>query len=369
MTKKIPLAYIQVPANVQDGYRVVHTANGFEAVSSTDSIFKAPVPTMQGETYGYKIGGGVQPPSPYQPSTAVKFAFSSEASQTNLGDTQLLGPESRTAVSSIGVSGTEYAYQIGHPIYPQPQPFNIRGASWSISYASDAYALSTIWTQYTGYNRTGSSSPDTGYVYGGYGAVPDTTPLYTTPYPVGNSDTIAKFPFATQYTPATDVGELTNAGYYAATGTPTEAFLFNRLTPIGPPATAVIKFSYATETAQTSSFVSYPQVDLGTSVSSASAGYYAGGTPYPTATNTIHKFLFSNDSNGSDVGELVQGVYYGAPASSTSSGYVVGGSYSQPYSTSTVNSIQRFPFSTDAPATDVGEIGTQIFTDATGAQV
>src|SRR6056300_664909 len=263
MTKKIPLAYIQVPANVQDGYRVAHTANGFEAISSTDSIFKAPVPTMQGETYGYKIGGTYRPTSPYLPSDAIKFSFANEATQTNIGDTPLLGPESRTAGASIGVSGTDYAYEIGHPIYPQPQPFNIRGASWSISYASDTYALATIWTQYTGYNKAGSSSSDTGYVYGGYGGQND-VPVYTTPYPVGNLDTISKFPFASSTTPATDVGELTDAGYYAATGTPTEAFLFNALTPIGPPATAVIKFSYATETTQTSSFVSYPHTDRGT---------------------------------------------------------------------------------------------------------
>ena len=368
MTKKIPLAYIQVPANVQDGYRVAHTANGFEAISSTDSIFKAPVPTMQGETYGYKIGGTYRPTSPYLPSDAIKFSFANEATQTNIGDTPLLGPESRTAGASIGVSGTDYAYQIGHPIYPQPQPFNIRGASWSISYASDTYALATIWTQYTGYNKAGSSSSDTGYVYGGYGGQND-VPVYTTPYPVGNLDTISKFPFASSTTPATDVGELANAGYYAATGTPTEAFLFNALTPIGPPATAVIKFSYATETTQTSSFVSYPQTDRGTSVSSALAGYYAGGSPFPAATNTIHKFLFSNDSNGSDVGELVQGVYYNAPSSSTSSGYSLGGSYSPAVNTNSVNSIQSFPFSADAPATDVGEIGARIFNVATGAQV
>ena len=368
MTKKISIANIQAPATIRDGDRVVYTSDGFSAVSPTSPIFNAPVPTMQGETYGYKVGGAYQPPSNYAESDTIKFAFASEGSQTNIGTTQLLGPESRQSQYAAGVSGTEYAYEIGHTTYPTPQPFSIRGATWSINYASDAYALSTIWPQFAGYLKAGSSSPDTGYVFGGYGANPDTTPITTTPYPVSQQDSIVKFPFASSTTPATDVGELAEPGYHGASGTPTDAFLFSRNASLVP-ATRMIKFNYATETAQTSSFLTFPSSDYGTVVSSKIAGYYAGGTPFPAATNAIHKFPFANDSNGTDVGELVQGVYYSAPSSSTNNGYSLGGSFAPGIGTNSVNSIQKFPFSSDSPATDVGEIGSTIFSNGAGAQV
>jgi hypothetical protein len=81
--------------------------------------------------------------------------------------------------------------------------------------------------------------------------------------------------------------------------------------------------------------------------SSTVSGYTSAGSPN---TNVIDKFPFSVDANATDVGDLTQGRYGVAGQSSTVSGYTSGGAW--PYS----NVIDKFPFSSDANATDVGDL-------------
>ena len=93
------------------------------------------------------------------------------------------------------------------------------------------------------------------------------------------------------------------------------------------------------------------------SPSSSTHGYICGGrntdipTPYPAnSQNTIQKFPFSVDTNGSDIGDLLFGSYGGNNRGSSSSekGYASGGVYY-------LNTINSFPFATDTNATDVGD--------------
>ena len=68
-----------------------------------------------------------------------------------------------------------------------------------------------------------------------------------------------------------------------------------------------------------------------------------------TNVNTIDKFSFSADGNATDVGDLTAGKYGAAGQSSAESGYVSGSSAKS-------NVIEKFPFATDANATDVGDL-------------
>ena len=157
------------------------------------------------------------------------------------------------------------------------------------SYFTDYFA--------TPYVFQGSTS---GYASGGEGAP-------SSPYTMSN--VIDKFPFASDAN-ATDVGDLTQA-----------------------------------------------RIRL-TGQSSKNHGYASGGTgqpPYsnPYASNIIDKFSFSSDANATDVGDLTQGRKSIAGQSSSTHGYVSGGSHTtNDYN----NVIDKFSVSSDGNATDVGDL-------------
>ena len=87
------------------------------------------------------------------------------------------------------------------------------------------------------------------------------------------------------------------------------------------------------------------------------AGYTSGGvrTPFPSygAQTTIDKFPFSSDSNATDVGEITQVRQRTSGSSSSTHGYTAGGMTPSPTGYDT---IDKFPFSSDTNATDVGEL-------------
>jgi hypothetical protein len=87
--------------------------------------------------------------------------------------------------------------------------------------------------------------------------------------------------------------------------------------------------------------------------SSSTHGYTSGGVgPVELSyVNTIDKFPFATDANATDVGDLTQIRYGSAGQSSAESGYNSGG-----FSPPNVNTIDKFPFATDGNATDVGDI-------------
>ena len=103
------------------------------------------------------------------------------------------------------------------------------------------------------------------------------------------------------------------------------------------------------------------------------SGYTSGGygrlppgSPRPaspaTYRNIIDKFPFATDANATDVGDLTVARSSSAGQSSTVSGYASAG-----YTGDAVNVIDKFPFATDANATDVGDISTTI-SSAAGTQ-
>jgi len=87
------------------------------------------------------------------------------------------------------------------------------------------------------------------------------------------------------------------------------------------------------------------------------AGYASGGTglPGPGSKNNIDRFLFSVDSDATDVGDLTQARADPAGQSSSTHGYTAGGNKLPPAPTDS-NTIDRFPFSAATNATDVGDL-------------
>jgi hypothetical protein len=99
---------------------------------------------------------------------------------------------------------------------------------------------------------------------------------------------------------------------------------------------------------------------------SATHGYVAGGnTPPPTHSNVIQRFAFASDGNSSDVGDLVQGLMQAAPSNSSTHGYTAGGSQIP----STVeDDIQKYAFASSSDASDVGDLVEARFEGMSGNQ-
>jgi hypothetical protein len=91
--------------------------------------------------------------------------------------------------------------------------------------------------------------------------------------------------------------------------------------------------------------------------SSASAYTSGGGAPAgaPATNNTIDKFPFSSDGNATDVGDLSVARFYTAGQTSSANGYTSSGS-DPGLSPGNKNIIDKFPFASDSNATDVGDV-------------
>ena len=92
----------------------------------------------------------------------------------------------------------------------------------------------------------------------------------------------------------------------------------------------------------------------GAGQSSTISGYTSGGSigiPVQIFQNTIDKFPFATDANATDVGDMTVARRSGTGQSSTVSGYISGG-----FGPTTSNVIEKFPFAADANATDVGDL-------------
>ena len=129
----------------------------------------------------------------------------------------------------------------------------------------------------------------------------------------------------------------------------------------GAPHTYIEKFSFAagTNAVSTGYYLSHGNAvrqDSATT-SDKNYGYCAGGA----ALNVIDRFSYTTDGTATDVGDILATGFGLAGASSETYGYAAG--YSAPYS----NVIQKFAFGSSANATDVGDL-TNTIVGATGHQ-
>lgn len=105
---------------------------------------------------------------------------------------------------------------------------------------------------------------------------------------------------------------------------------------------------------------------FGTQSQGESFGYNSGGF-LSTPLNVIEKYPFSVDTNASDVGDLSLARAQTAGQSSDVSGYVAGGQSSPPPSGTPTAQIDKFPFAVDTNSIDIGDL-TQSRREQSGNQ-
>ena len=82
-------------------------------------------------------------------------------------------------------------------------------------------------------------------------------------------------------------------------------------------------------------------------------GYHSAGNNSAGYFNNIEKYSLSSDANATDVGDLTAGNKQQAGSSSTDYGYMACGNRATGAKT---NVIEKFSFASDANATDVGDV-------------
>jgi hypothetical protein len=189
------------------------------------------------------------------------------------------------------------------------------------------------------YTCSGQSSSENGYT--SCGNAP----------PVGAAlDIIDKFPFASGFTTATDVGNMSAAKNKVA-GQSSIPYGYGYNTSGG---NAIDKFTFASDGNSSQRGTTLTSRSYATGQSSTTHGYTSGNYPY---TTDIDKFPFAADDNATDVGDLSLSRGVSAGQSSTESGYTSGGNPLTAYPPAGWT-IDKFPFASDANATDVGDLST-----------
>lgn len=206
---------------------------------------------------------------------------------------------------------------------------------------------------------SGASSSSHGYVSGGQTVTHTFPPLITT---VGNSNVIDKFPFSSDANSA-DVGDLTTsltgvAGQQSSTNGYSVGGTTGQVPPVGH-RNVIEKFPFASD-ANSTDIADLTVARSSTSGHSSSTnGYTAGGdispvSPAPFSTSfqmsdVIDKFPFSSDDNATDVGDLSINKQASAGMSSPTAGFIAGSS-NGPAAYPSSDRISNFPFATNADA-------------------
>jgi hypothetical protein len=315
--------------------------------------------SFQGSTSGYTSGGAPTLPSINNivSNTIDKFPFAADANATDVGDLTLSTNSSAGSHSmengyvSGGTAPTDFPTRITNTI--QKFPFSVDTNSTDIADLTEAKHL-----------FAGHSSDANGYTSGGSENTTVATP------PANQYNTIEKFPFSADAN-ATDVGDLTQVRR-SSSGTSSETHGYTaggNLFPESPGTTPITIDRFPFSSDENSSDVGdlYAGAGLSSGQSSTTHGYASGQGP-PYFSNIIQKYSFSSSANSSDVGDLTAGRSIQAGQSSTNHGYVSGGQIPPSPSPDVRDIIDKFSFSVDANATDVGDL-TQARVSATGTEI
>lgn len=312
---------------------------------------------VQGSSYGYAIGG-VNSPAINGSQTLrdiQRWSVTSDGNATDIGDLMSSNPQGRAAGASA--TSTTHGYVAGGLNNPPQVTYN--NTIFKFAFASPYASTDVGNLTKSSFRGMGSSSPTDGYHSGGK-AYP-TTPSYVTDH--------NKYPFASD-ADATDNGDLTVGRYNTAAGnsSPLASYfaggsspaLVNTIDKIpfaaGGTATDVGDLTNTVRNSATSN-----SVDTGFVHGMQSPLGFTEG-----AMNTILKFPYASDADATDKSDLYAGGYHGCGASSTTSGYAMGGKLvSTSFAVS--NTIQKFPFANNSDGADVGDLATAVV-DAQGNQ-
>lgn len=172
-----------------------------------------------------------------------------------------------------------------------------------------------------------------------------------------NTNEIQKFLFSTN-SDSTDVGDLTSASSNLSGQSSSTNGYASGFFPTGD----INKFSFTSDGNASSIGVLTVQRLVGTGQSSETYGYSSagGGAPAPAGTNIIDKFPFATDTNATDVGDLTNALFGSSGLSSFTDGYSVGGRFGNGTpEVADLNIIDKFPFATDANASNVGTMSVE----------
>ena len=169
---------------------------------------------------------------------------------------------------------------------------------------------------------------------------------------------IDKFQFATASANSTDVGDMTylSWGQGAAGSSATAGYVLAMYhTVSGYPGT-INKVSFTTDGNATDVADLATDTYGGAGTNNQTHIFQLGGRNMGVGgINNIQKFSMSSEANATNVATLAVGVQHTKGSSSATKGYCSGGSTNGP-ETAYVDHIQEFNFSTEANATDVGNL-------------
>jgi hypothetical protein len=294
---------------------------------------------MQGTTSGYASGAS---------NVIDKFPFSSDGNASDVGDLTL----ARSTLAGQSSSTNGYASGGFAPSIPGQTNVIDKFPFSSDANASDVGDLTNAFSRVVG-----QSSTTHGYVSGGYA-----------PTALPGSNIIQKFTYASDAN-ATDVGDLTIGKYFGSGHSSPSNGYFAGGAGSFPPTfiTNIDKFPFASDANATNiGNIDRRSQDWNGGISSDLSGYMSFLAPSGKKDITKFSFIVDGDTQ-SEVGDLTQARDEGAGQNSTANGYVSGGLAPPPFS-NTVNTIDKFPFSADADATDVGDLTRNVI-NMVGQQV
>ena len=296
-----------------------------------------PTPSFvfQGSNFGYS-SGGVAASAPYYTNVIQKFSFTSDANATDVGDL------TDSLAYASGQSSSSNGYSSGG-LNPANSPIRTSTIN-KFPFSSDDNATDVGDLTQPRNAAAGHSSGISGYTSGGY----DTSPV----------STIDKFPVASDGN-ANDIGDLTRTVSWK-TGQSSSVSGYASGGYIGPDSfiNEIEKFSFSSDGNGTDvgdlTVSRYRSAGQSSTDSGYTSGGYTGATPF--ATTSIDKFPFASDGNASFVGNLSTGIhsnFHMTGQSSTTSGYASGGSTG---ANPSINTIDKFPFSSDNNASDIADL-------------
>ena len=238
------------------------------------------------------------------------------------------------------------------------QPWHYPGETYG--YVIGAYPLTTLIQRFAFASATTNaedSNRDLTQARGQSSAMRSLTHGYTNGG--GGYNTIDKFQFATASANATDVGDMTYTSWgQSATGSSETAgyiLAHYRVSPAGYPGT-INKVSFETDGNATDVADLATDTYGGAGTNNQTHIFQLGGRQMGLGGITnIQKFSMSSEANATNVATLPVGVQHTQGTSSATKGYCSGGSTNNP-ETAYVDHIQEFNFSTEANATDVGNL-------------
>jgi hypothetical protein len=327
------------------------------------------VSPFQGSIAGYTIGGTPSYPTLTGDSTIQKFTFSSGSPASNIGSFP-----SGQWVNAGGASSDSYGYIYGgYKTNPSSSNYNDNLDKHPFSSDSPGSNVQTISPSTVPLNRlgqTGHQSLSTGYAY----------------WPSHPGE--IKMPFASDTDAVTYTSDLGYAytpsplqvtSHQASGSTSTEnRYKSGGYQPNVPFAGyfGLMRNPFSSDNAIILGSLVWPGY-YSAGVSGETAGYAIGGmpnynssasTPSPTIYDhdNIQKYSFSSDGNATDVGQLAQSRNSMAGYSSTTDGYVTGG-INRPvngFDAVGLDHIYKFPFSSESTVTDQAELVTSRFLSA-----